>query len=304
MEKVIIVGGATASGKSDFALKLAKAINSEIISADSMQIYRNMNVGTAKIMPSEMEGITHHMLDVIDASESYSVSNYVDEVRPIITRLNNEGKVPIIVGGTGLYIDALIYDFEFNNAEIDYEYRHELENLAKVHGNEYVHNMLKELDSEEANKIHPNNIKRVIRALEICKTTGGKKVENKKTLRYDVLMFVIDTDRELLYDRINRRVDIMINNGLEEEIRGLIERGITFDTQSMQAIGYKEWNGYIDGNASIDEVSEAIKKNSRNYAKRQITWFYNKYRDIAKFVHLDEIDKAINITKEFCNLEK
>ena len=304
MENIIIIGGPTASGKSNFALKLAKAINSEVISADSMQIYRDMNIGTAKILPCEMDGITHYMLDVVDANESYSVSNYVDATKKIITKLKEDGKVPIIVGGTGLYIDALLYDYEFNNAEIDYDYRHELENLAKVHGNEYLHNLLNELDSEEAKKIHPNNVKRVIRALEICKTTGGKKSENKKTLRYNVLMFVIDTDREILYNRINSRVDIMMNNGLEEEIRSLINRGITFDMQSMQAIGYKEWRNYIAGKACINEVSEAIKKNSRNYAKRQITWFYNKYRDLAHFVSLENIDEVINMTKKFYDLKK
>ena len=300
-EKIIIVGGPTASGKSDLALSIAHRINGEIISADSMQIYRDMNVGTAKVTVSEMDGIPHHMIDVAEPTANFSVSEYVDMTRPIIDSIAQRGSVPVIVGGTGLYIDALMYDYAFNNANVDEAYRAELNTLAHEKGNEYVHDMLRSVDPNEAENIHPNNLKRVIRALEICRA-GGIKSENKRTLRYDTLMFVIDPDREILYNRINARVESMLNSGLEDEIRRLLDRGVTFDMQSMQAIGYKEWRGYLDGIDSLEDVISAIQKNSRNYAKRQLTWFRNKYREIAHLIPSNDESLTTQYVNNFLDI--
>lgn len=301
-EKVIIVGGATASGKSDFAVKIAKNIDSEIISCDSMQVFKKMNIGTAKIPCDEMRGVRHHMLDIIEPTESFSVSEYVDRARKIISAINANGKVPVIVGGTGLYVDALIYDFEFSNIGSDVSYRNELFEIAKNKGNAYLHNMLRDVDEEEANAIHENNVKRVIRALEIYKFTGKAKDKSNKELRYDTIIYVLQDKREELYNRIDARVDIMIANGLIEEVKSLISNGVTFDMQSMQGIGYKEWKGYFDGALTLDETIYEIKKASRHYAKRQLTWFNNKYKDIAKFVTRDDIDSCITEALSFINL--
>ena len=293
-EKVIIVGGATASGKSDFAVTLAKSINSEIISCDSMQIFKGMDIGTAKITYNEMNNVKHHMLDIVEPTENFSVSQYVTRARKIISSLNASGKVPVIVGGTGLYIDALIYDFGFSNAGSDDRYREELFELAQAKGNSYLHDMLKEIDPPEAEKIHENNVKRVIRALEIYKLTGKTKEKNDKRLIYETLIYVLQDIRQDLYQRINSRVDIMLKRGFADEIKELLDRGVTFDMQSMQGIGYKEWNGFFDGTKSLYEVSDEIKKASRHYAKRQLTWFNNKYKDIAEFVTRQDIDRCVD----------
>ena len=275
MAKVLVICGCTASGKSSLAIECAKQLNTEIISADSMQIYRGMDVGTAKPTPQEMEGIKHHMLDVADPKQSFTVSDYEKLALPIVERLLSEGKVPIICGGTGFYINALLYKSQFGNAGADAKIRTELEAYCEQHGKSALHALLKEKDPESAQILHENDVKRVVRALEIFFATGKKKSEQKDEPipRFDFTCVSIDHPRERLYERINQRVDIMAKQGLLPEVRGLMSEGLGLAHQSMQGIGYKEvLQGFEEG-WSEEEIFDLIKKNTRNYAKRQITFF-------------------------------
>ena len=278
--KIIAVVGPTASGKTALSIALAKKYNGEIISCDSMQIYRGMDIGTAKPDMAERDGIVHHMFDVADPTDVYSCADYVRDAKGKIADITSREKLPIICGGTGLYLDSLLRGGNFEVTETLPEYRAELETIAATEGNQRVHDMLAEVDPESAGAIHPNNLKRVIRALEIYKSAGvPKSVLDKESRRpeseYDALVIGLNfTDREVLYDRINRRVDIMLDMGLEEETRRLLSEGVfEGNGTATQAIGYKELLGYIKGYMTLEEAKEELKTASRRYAKRQMTWF-------------------------------
>ncbi len=289
MEKILAIAGATASGKSKAAVELAKKLNGEIISMDSMQIYKHMDIGTAKVTLQEMENIPHHMIDIVEPNMPFSVSDFVKLAKDKINEITARGKLPILAGGTGLYFESLIYPFNFGGAKSDEDIKNNLYKQLEQFGAEYLHKKLMEIDPIDGAKIHPNNTKRLIRALEIYEITGNTKTNNStnKQLLYDLDMYVLDWDREILYDRIEKRVQIMFDNGLQKEIENLLEVGITFDMQSMQGIGYKEFASYFDGKCSLDDVKNAIILNSRHYAKRQITWF--KRYDFAKFIKFEDL---------------
>ncbi len=289
MSKLILVVGATASGKSQIGVNLAKKYNGEIISCDSMQVYRDMNIGTAKITSEEMQSIPHYMIDIVNADAQFSVGEYASMADEAINDIISRGKVPIIVGGTGLYVDGILYPMTFGGDK-NIEIRAELESQFALYGKEYMHSMLAEIDPIDAQKIHPNNVKRVLRALEIYKTTGTCKSnlqEKNKDLKYEVCMIALDVDRNVLYQRIDTRVDKMFEIGLLNEVKQLLSNGVGFENQSMQAIGYKEFKDYFNATKTLEETVEIIKQNSRNYAKRQLTWF-KKY-DFAKWYNPSNI---------------
>lgn len=278
--KIIAVVGPTASGKTALAIELAKKFNGEIVSCDSMQVYKEMNIGTAKPDEREMDGIKHHMLDFVDPRSTYTCADYVRDAKKCISEIVSNGKIPIVCGGTGLYLESLIRGGSFEETDTDPEYRAQLEALADANGNGYIHEMLAKVDPESAEAIHCNNRKRVIRALEIYKCCGVTKSELDKRSRlpeseFDVLTIGLRfADRSLLYDRINRRVDIMLEMGLEEEIKRLLSMGVfEVNGTARQAIGYKELLGYIAGEMSYEDAVEQLKMATRRYAKRQMTWF-------------------------------
>lgn len=275
--KVIVICGPTASGKTSLSIDLAKKINGEIISADSMQIYKDMNIGTAKPDDEEKQGIKHYLMDYVSPKERYSVAQFKNDAEIAIEEIISKGKIPIIVGGTGLYIDSLIYGIEYNNIEIDEEYRKELEKIIETQGLEILYEKAKEIDSQAMKKISPNDKKRIMRVLEIYHATGKTKTEQeeesrKNEVKYDYKVFALNMDREKLYERINKRVDIMIERGLIQEVEDLQKKYNEFPT-AMQGLGYKEVVDYIQGKYTQEEMIEKIKMESRRYAKRQLTWF-------------------------------
>lgn len=296
-QKVIVIGGPTASGKTSLSIELAKKINGEIISADSMQIYKDMNIGTAKPEKEEMQGIPHYMLDFVSPEERYSVADYNKEAKKRIKEILEKGKVPIVVGGTGLYIETLIYEIEFLNIETDLEYRKELEKTAEEKGLEYLYNKAQKIDKTAMEKISINDKKRILRVLELYHQTGKTKTqldkESRKEPEYDYKLFAIDMDREILYNRINKRVDIMIEKGLVQEVKNICEKYNEFPT-AMQGLGYKEVVEYLEGQATYEEMIEKIKIESRRYAKRQLTWF-RKYENLTWLNGLESIQKNIDI---------
>ena len=302
MKKILIIAGPTASGKTEFAIKCAKEFNGEIISADSMQIYKKLNIGTAKPSKEETKQAIHHLIDFVDPSENFSVQQYVSYAKIEIDNIISRGKLPIIVGGTGLYIKSLIYPYSFASSPKNEDLRSELNKLAEEKGVDYVYGLLETKDPESAYKIHPRDTKRVIRTLEICMSTGKKKSElnieeNKK--EYDYLMLVLNPDRKILYDRINNRVDKMFNLGLEEEIKMLVNnKVVSKDSQCMQAIGYKEFFDYFENKTTYEELKESIKKHSRNYAKRQIT-FFRGFEDAIWLNDEDSKTKSFLAIKQF-----
>ena len=277
-QPLIILTGPTAVGKTELSIRLAKAVNGEIISADSMQVYRYMDVGTAKITAEEMQGVPHHLIDVLEPSEDFNVFLFKEMAEKALDNIYIKGKIPVVTGGTGFYIQALLYDVNFEDTDADSDFRTEMYRLAEEKGNEYVHGLLKEVDPVSASEIHFNNIKRVIRALEYHNQTGKKISEHNEEQRqnespYNFLYLVLNDDREKLYERINKRVDLMFENGLTKEVDRLIEMGCHRDMTSMKAIGYREFFDYYDGNADLSMVRENIKTDTRHFAKRQLTWF-------------------------------
>ncbi|MEG0774797.1 tRNA (adenosine(37)-N6)-dimethylallyltransferase MiaA [Clostridium sp.] len=302
MTDIFILAGPTAVGKTGISIKLAKSLNGEIISADSMQIYKKMDIGSAKVSEEEMEGIPHHMIDIVDPSEEFSVAMFKRYAEKDIENISAKNKLPMIVGGTGFYINSLIYNYNFADTNRDEKYREELSDLAQQKGNEYVHSLLKDIDIESYNKLYPNDLKRVIRALEVYKVTGKPitefaKEEDVYNIPYRVHYYVLNMNREKLYERINQRVDIMFEKGLLNEVIRLRKEGYNSDMQSMKGIGYKEILAYLDGDITIEKSIEMIKQFSRNYAKRQLTWFRKDPRvnwvDKDKFSSEDEIVEYI-----------
>ena len=300
MKKVplIILTGPTAVGKTDLSIKIANDLNAEIISADSMQIYEYMDVGSAKVTKEEMRGVTHYMIDEVKPDYNFSVSEFQKRADKYIDEIISKNKLPLITGGTGLYLNSLIYNMDFAKSNANDKLREKLRLELEENGIDYMHNKLKELDEEAANRIHKNNTKRVIRALEVC-LSGEKMNDFSSDLqfneKYEPIIIVLNREREHLYERINRRVDIMIKNGLENEVKNLLNMGYSKDLVSMQGIGYKEIIKYLDGEYTYDEAIEIIKRDSRRYAKRQITWF-RRYKD-AKWFNLDEY-KDLNVLEK------
>jgi tRNA dimethylallyltransferase len=286
--KILIICGPTASGKTALAVECAKLLNSEVVSADSMYIYKSLNIGTAKPTEVEMQGIKHHLIDVITPFDNFTVNDYKNMAQPIIDKLISKGKIPIICGGTGFYINSILFDLSYGFGEGNLKLREKYNLLAQERGNEYVYNILKEYDPETAEKLHFNDLKRVIRALEIL-DNGVKKsdIKDELTPKYDYHAYTIAHSRETLYDRINKRVDIMFDNGLLDEMSALIENGITINNQCMQAIGYKEIFEYLNGQATLEQTKEKIKLNTRHYAKRQIT-FFKKFN--VTFLQPDKVE--------------
>lgn len=283
--KLLIIAGPTAVGKTDTSIELAKRLNGEIISCDSMQIYKHMDIGSAKVSKDEMQGVPHYMIDIVSPEKEFSVAEYKSQVTDIIKDINSRGKLPIIVGGTGLYINSIVCNMNFTESEKDDEYRSYLETLGEEKGNEYLHEMLKDIDLISYNNIHHNNVKRVIRALEVYKLTGKPfssfaSGEEYYSTEYDLSYYILNMDREKLYERINMRVDIMMKKGLVEEVKTLKAMGCDENMQSMKGIGYKEILYYLDGRISLEDAVDMIKQGSRNYAKRQLTWFRKDPRAI------------------------
>ncbi|MBP5426345.1 MAG: tRNA (adenosine(37)-N6)-dimethylallyltransferase MiaA [Clostridiales bacterium] len=278
MKKVIVIVGPTASGKTKLSIELAKKLDGEIVSCDSMQIYKYMDIGTAKPMIQEMNGIKHHMIDIVLPSEEFSVAKYKDMAKRCIEDILKRGKMPIVVGGTGLYANALIYNLSFKDTVCDWEYRRKLEKEAKLHGNKYLHDKLKDIDRESYEKLHENDLKRIIRALEVYKFTGSTITQQSRMSRinppeYQYVVFGLTMDREKLYERINKRVDIMIESGLIEEVKNIVRLGYKNTRTASCAIGYKEIFAWLDGKCTYQEAIDKLKMESRRYAKRQITWF-------------------------------
>lgn len=298
--KILAVAGATASGKTSLGVELAKIYNGEIISADSMQIYKGLDIASAKPTPEEMQGIPHHLIDFLDRDVAFSVSDYVNLANEKIKEILGRGKLPIIVGGTGLYIDSLLNNVKFSDGGSDEVYREELYTVAREKGNQYLHNMLAETDPVSAESIHMNNVVRVVRALEVYHITGRRFSELKAESRlvespYDSLIIGLDYhDRQILYDRINLRVDEMVRNGLVEEAESIWKTG--GQKTASNAIGYKELIPYFENTMTLDECLDTIKQETRRYAKRQLTWFRKNTR--IQWIFLDEIDKKSEISEK------
>lgn len=276
--KIIVIVGPTGIGKTKLSIEIAKKLKTEVISADSMQIYKHMNIGTAKITKEEASGINHHMIDIIDPNEIFSVAEFQKKSKLIINNLNTIQKIPVIIGGSGLYINSLIYDLDFSKTIGDNDIRDYYTSLYREKGIDELFNILKKVDPVSSNKIHKNNVKRVIRALEVYDITGKPFSElntnfHKETNDYNCIIIGLKMDRKLLYDRINLRVDKMIANGLIEEVSRLLSMGYSKDLVSLQGLGYKEIISYLDNQISKDEAINILKRNTRRFAKRQFTWF-------------------------------
>lgn len=275
---LIIVTGPTAVGKTELSVKLAKKIGGEIISADSIQVYRHMDIGSAKVSAEEMQGVRHYLIDEFEPTDEFNIFVFQERAKKYVEEINRRKKIPIIAGGTGFYIQSLLYDIDFTKEENDMEYRRELEHLAEIKGKHYLHEMLKQVDAISAEMIHENNVKRVIRALEYYRQTGEKislhnEEQREKLSPFAFKYFVLNMDRQLLYERIDRRVDIMLEQGLVEEVEKLRNMGYERSLVSMQGIGYKEIFAYLEGEMSLETAVYELKKNTRHFAKRQLTWF-------------------------------
>ena len=302
---IIILTGPTAVGKTDLSVKLAEDIKGAIISADSMQVYKYMDIGSAKVTKEEMKGIDHYLIDVLEPREEFNVYVFQEMAKAALEKIYAKGQIPIVVGGTGFYIQALLYDIDFKEQEPDQAYRQELEEYARENGNESLHRMLEEIDPKSAETIHANNVKRVIRALEYYHLTGElmsrhNEEERKKESPYNFAYFVLNDQRDCLYKRIDKRVDIMMEKGLVEEVEKLKSMGIDTTYTSMMGIGYKEVLKYIEGDYDLDTATETVKRESRRYAKRQLTWFRREkdiiWLDKDKFSYDD--NKVLEKIKE------
>lgn len=296
---LVIIAGPTACGKTATSIELAKKINGEIISADSMQVYKYMDIGTAKATKQEMQDIPHYLIDEFYPDEEFNVMIFQKKAKDYIDQIYKKGKIPILVGGTGFYINALVFDNNFVEEESDSNLRNELYELAEKNGVEYLHNMLKEFDPESAEKIHYNNVKRVARAIEFYKKTGKPISEHNKEAKsksspYKTAFIVLDMDRQKLYERINKRVDVMIEDGLVDEVKMLLEKGYKKELVSMQGLGYKEIVAYINGETSLEEAIEKLKQSTRHFAKRQLTWFRGQTDGLWIDISDGDVDNAVN----------
>lgn len=285
--KIVVIVGPTAVGKTAFSIEVAEKLNGEVISGDSMQIYKHLDIGTAKVTPEEMGDVVHHLIDFKEINENYTVADFQKDADRLIDVIIQKNKVPVIAGGTGLYIESLLYPVSHgSDSEPNHALREELEQYAKDHGNNALWVRLNEIDPKAAEKIHENNVRRVIRALEVYQDTGKlfsslQNEKNKKDAKYDAIIIGLNTDRELLYERINYRVDLMMEEGLEPEARKLWEAlGPEPEAQSTKGIGYRELFPYFNEESTIEEAIELIKRNSRRYAKRQLTWFRNRFENV------------------------
>lgn len=290
---LIVLTGPTAVGKTSLSIRLAKAVGGEIISADSMQVYRHMDIGSAKVTREEMDGVPHHLIDILEPDEEFNVVIFQDRAKAAIEEIRARGHVPVIAGGTGFYIQALVYDIDFKENEEGGRVRRELEDLAGKNGPAYLHHLLAQADPESAWSIHPNNVKRVIRALEYYRQTGEKislhnETERGKESPYQLFYYVLNTDRETLYKRIDSRVDQMLEKGLVKEVQALKARGCTRELVSMQGLGYKEILDYLDGKTTLQEAVYILKRDTRHFAKRQLTWF-RRERDV-RWLNLPQFD--------------
>lgn len=312
-ENLIVIVGPTAVGKTAVSIDLAKKINGEIISADSMQIYKYMDIGTAKVSKEEMENIPHYMLDIVYPDEDFTVAEYKEKAEYYIHKINMSGKIPIIVGGSGLYLNSIVYELKFTRVETNEEFRKKYNQIADTYGNQYIYDELCKVDPLSAQRINPNDRKRIIRALEIFHETGKpmsyyNKDFRKEVDKYNLAMFGLTMDRRKLYPRINKRVDEMIEKGLIEEVQKLLDMGYTKDLVSMQGIGYKEIIPYLEGKIELDKAIEILKRNTRRFAKRQLTWFRRDNRiewiDVSQFDSIDEVTEfIINSAKKIIKLD-
>lgn len=299
---LIVLTGPTGVGKTDISINLAKAVNGEIISADSIQVYKYMDIGSAKILPDEMQGVKHYLVDELDPSEEFNVYLFKKMALDAMEEIYSKNKIPIIVGGTGFYIQSVLYDIDFSEeTDGDSSIRRKYEMIAVEKGNHYVHELLEKVDSESAMAIHENNLKRVIRSLEYFEINNKKisihnKEESKKESPYNFAYFVLNRERDILYERINKRVDIMINDGLVSEVRKLLDMGYSPDLVSMQGVGYKEMVSYLNGEYTLEETIEIIKRDTRRFAKRQLTWF-RREKDVT-FINYEDYD---NDSQAVCN---
>lgn len=299
MKQIIVVAGPTAVGKTKYAIEAAKAFNGEVVSCDSMQLYKYMDIGSAKPTKDELAQVPHHLVDFVEPKDAFSVAEYQKLAKEAISQIFEKGKTPVIAGGTGLYLNSILYDMDFSNAEANEELRKELEREASEFGPEFLHDKLKSLDEEAAERIHPNNVKKVIRAIEGA--MAGDKIRDfknctQKCKDYDRILIGLTRDREELYDRINLRVDLLVEEGLFDEVEGLLKSGLTEDDIAMKGIGYKEIIGYFNGQYSKEEAIELTKKNTRHLAKRQITWF-KRYEDIH-WINISEFEDDETAIKE------
>lgn len=300
MDKLIVVLGPTAVGKTALAIALAKRFRTEVISGDSMLVYRHMDIGTAKPDANEQDGVVHHLIDIIEPSESFDVTTFLEAARKKIRDLNERGCVPILAGGTGLYIKALLEGYQFNVTPQNEAFRQEMERLIEDRGAEELHRRLVQVQPETAARLHPNDTRRVIRALEVA-TFGGETVSQDKVdgqaRLYDVAVIGLTSERSLLYERINQRVDRMMEMGLLDEVKSLLASGVSPDAQSMKGIGYKELVAYLNGVCTLEEAVDAIKKGTRHFAKRQFTWYrkmpYIDWYDIQSKEDLIRIEEEI-----------
>ena len=296
MNKVVIITGFTGSGKSGLAVDIAKRYNGEVISCDSVQIYKRLNIGSAKVTEDEMEGIPHHLIDILEPTEDYSVGQFVKDCEIAIKDIISRGKLPVLVGGTGLYIKALLEGYDFSGADKNEEFRQTYFDLAKQFGNMYVWNKLNEIAPDKAKTVHPNNLKRVIRYLEVATFGKAETTAYSVSSDYNTLSIGIIADRQYIYDRINKRVDIMLEMGLENEVKGLINEGLSLDNNCMNTIGYREMTKYLQGEIDYNTCVELIKQHTRNYCKRQLTFM--KTMPKLKLLNINEARTQI---EEFLN---
>ncbi|AMB98856.1 tRNA dimethylallyltransferase [Aerococcus urinaehominis] len=300
-EKVIVICGPTAVGKTQLSIQLAKKFDGEVINGDAMQIYQHLDIATAKASLAERQGVPHHLLDIRQVDQNYSVAEFKADGQTKIHEISQRNHLPIVVGGTGLYLEALIYDLSLGNkAAEDPDYRQQLTDYANNHGNQALHDKLQSLDPQAADKIHVNNVRRVIRALEVCKATGQKFSDQQETHHnhqspYDLFIIGLNTDRQLLYERINQRVDLMLDQGLLDEAQWLLNQDLPADQQSMKAIGYKEIFPYLKGEISLDAASQDLKQASRRYAKRQLTWIRNRLTGVHYYDLVTGRDRLADI---------
>ena len=297
-ERVVVILGPTATGKSHCAIEVAKRFNGEIISGDSMLVYKEMNIGTAKPTAEELQAVPHHLVDILPPDASFNVVDFVEQAKALIADINSRGKLPIIAGGTGLYIKALLEDYAFNSVDEDTELRRSLEAEADTNGTEALHKRLAELDPEAAERIHPNNVRRVVRALESALRGDTISQQGAAESPYDALVFGLNMERSALYERINRRVDLMLEAGLEQEVRRLLEQGVSSECQSMQSIGYRQMVWYLNGSMSYEDAVDKLKQATRNFAKRQVTWY--KKMSYINWLELEPEPDYTDVVERIC----